>query len=135
MTEIRWQQRFQNYTQALSQLDAVVQLSEQRELSDLENQGLIQAFEYTYELAWNVIKDFYLYQGESGLQGSRDAFRLAFQRGLVSNGDVWMSMIKSRALTSHTYNKSTAELVVAAIKREYLAQFKTLRQSLEDHRE
>lgn len=133
MTDIRWQQRFQSYMQVLSQLEGAVQLSEQRELSDLENQGLIQGFEYTYELAWNVIKDFYLYQGESDLQGSRDAFRMAFQRGLISDGDVWMSMIKSRALTSHTYNKSTAELVVAAIKSEYLAQFKLLSEGLGRH--
>ena len=133
MTDIRWQQRFQSYMQVLSQLEGAVQLSEQRELSDLENQGLIQGFEYTYELAWNVIKDFYLYQGESDLQGSRDAFRMAFQRGLISDGDVWMSMIKSRALTSHTYNKSTADLVVAAIKSEYLAQFKLLSEGLGRH--
>jgi nucleotidyltransferase substrate binding protein (TIGR01987 family) len=131
MTNTRWQQRHQNYKLALSQLESAVALNKTRELSDLENQGLIQAFEYSYELAWNVIKDFYTYQGVTDIQGSRDAFRLAFNRGLVQDGDVWMSMIKSRALTSHTYNKTTAEQVISAIKQDYLTALKILSDALD----
>jgi len=53
--DIRWQQRFANYKKALRQLQSAVELSDQRELSQLEKQGVIQAFEFTHELAWNVL--------------------------------------------------------------------------------
>jgi dipeptidase len=56
--DIRWMQRFQNYRQALARLSEAVALSRQRALSELEEQGLIQAFEFTHELAWNVLKDY-----------------------------------------------------------------------------
>ena len=82
--DIRWKQRFYNYQKALSQLTKFI---EKGELSELEEQGIIKAFEYTYELAWNVIKDYYQEQGEVNIQGSRDALRLAFQRGLIADGD------------------------------------------------
>lgn len=87
------------------------------QLSELEEQGLIQAFEYTYELAWNTIKDFYEHQGETGIQGSRDAIRLAFRRKLIAHGDVWMRMIQSRALTSLTYNEDTAQDIRSDLSR------------------
>lgn len=78
-------------------------------LSRLERQGLIKAFEYTYELAWNTMKDFHESQGETNIQGSKDAIRLAFRRGLIKDGDQWMNMVQSRIETSHTYNESTAQ--------------------------
>jgi hypothetical protein len=73
-----------------------------------EELGLIQSFKYTYELAWNTLKDLFDQQGESNILGSRDAFRLAFQRGLIENGEAWMDMVKSRSLTSHTYNETVS---------------------------
>lgn len=96
---------------------------------------MIQAFEYTYELAWNTIKDFYEHQGETGIQGSRDAIRLAFRRQLIENGDAWMRMIQSRALTSHTYNEDTARKIASEILNEYYAQFIQLKDTLEALRE
>ncbi|SEF46462.1 Nucleotidyltransferase substrate binding protein like [Algoriphagus boritolerans DSM 17298 = JCM 18970] len=77
-TKIRWQQRLTNYSKALRQLERAVALSRERELSDLEEQGLIQAFEFTHELAWNVLKDFFAFQGNPDITGSRDASREAF---------------------------------------------------------
>ncbi len=85
--------------------------------------GLIQCFEYTYELAWNMIKDFYESQGETDIQGSRDAIRLAFKRGLIEAGEIWMRMVKSRILTSHTYNEEVAEEISKAICKEYHSEF------------
>ena len=115
-TDILWVQRFTNFQKALDQLSRFIKKGE---LNELEQQGLIQSFEYNYELAWNVIKDFYEFQGESNIQGSKDAIRLAFKRSLIQDGDTWMKMVKSRSLTSHTYNKSTAEEVALAIKNDY----------------
>ena len=113
--DVRWQQRFQNYRQALTRLTAAVGLSRQRGLSDLEKQGLIQAFEFTHEMAWNVLKDYLEGQGVSGLIGSKDATRQAFKNGLLEDGEAWMDMIKARNLTSHTYQNKIAEDIVTDI--------------------
>lgn len=107
--DVRWRQRFQNYQQALSRLNEAVALSRQRALSDLEQQGLVQAFEFTHELAWNVLKDYLEEQGYVGIIGSKNATREAFKNGLLEDGESWMDMIKARNLTSHTYHTKIAE--------------------------
>lgn len=131
--EIRWTQRFDNFKRSLKLLDDAIAIIADRELNDLEKQGVIQAFEYNYELAWNVIKDFFEYQGGEGtlgLLGSRDAFRLAFRRGLIKNGEVWMDMIKSRQLTSHTYNEDVAAEILEDIVEKYYPEFVALKETL-----
>ena len=136
MTEdIRWVQRFDNFQRSMKQLDNAMALMAERELSELERQGVIQAFEYNYELAWNVLKDFYEYQGELGIQGSRDAIRVAFNRGLIADGKVWMDMIKSRALTVHTYNEDVTEEILEDIVNRYYPAFVALRESLRSYQE
>ncbi|RKX47711.1 MAG: nucleotidyltransferase [Verrucomicrobia bacterium] len=130
MTDLRWKQRFSNYRKALQQLKAAVELATERPLSDLEKQGMIQAFEFTHELAWKVIKDFYEHQGETDIQGSRDATRLAFQRGLLEKGDVWMGMIKDRNRSSHTYDEATALSLTQTIQNSYFDAFLQLEKSL-----
>lgn len=121
--DIRWIQRFNHFIKALSQLTEAVTLAQQRQLSKLEEQGLIQAFEYTYELAWNTLKDYFEAQGETGIHGSRDAIRLAFRRGLIENGETWMDMIKDRTLTTHTYNEETARKISSAVFENYYPEF------------
>ena len=118
--DIRWKQRFRNYKKALGQLKKFI---DKGELSELERQGLIKAFEFTYELAWNVMKDFLVYQGKSGLIGSRDAIREAFKVDLISHGEGWMNMLKTRNLTIHTYNEDTADEVVNAVFDQYYKLF------------
>ncbi|MFZ2633050.1 MAG: nucleotidyltransferase substrate binding protein [Desulfosalsimonadaceae bacterium] len=118
--DIRWIQRFANYRKAVAQLSRFI---ENAPLNELEEQGLIQCFEYTYELAWNTIKDFYESQGETEIQGSRDAIRLAFKRGLIENGETWMKMIKSRTLTAHTYNEGVASEISKAVFDHYYPEF------------
>ncbi|MDA3819833.1 MAG: nucleotidyltransferase substrate binding protein [Candidatus Delongbacteria bacterium] len=124
--DIRWIQRFNNFTKAFKQLTKFI---EKGELSELEQQGLIQFFEYNYELAWNTIKDFYENQGETGIQGSRDAIRMAFKRGLIVNGEIWMKMIKGRTLTSHTYNEDTADEIAKDISNIYYNEFLKLQET------
>ena len=125
--DIRWKQRLGNYAKALGQLSKFI---EKGELNELERQGLIQSFAYTYELAWNVIKDFFEHQGQTDILGSRDAFRLAFKRGLVEQGDIWMDMIKSRILTSHSYNEELAAEVALQITERYYPEFVKLHAKL-----
>jgi nucleotidyltransferase substrate binding protein (TIGR01987 family) len=118
--DIRWQQRFSNFKKALSQLKKFI---EKGELSELEEQGLIKAFEYTYELAWNTMKDFLLFKGQTEIYGSRDAVRKAFQLDLIKDGEAWMDMLMKRNLTTHTYNRDTAEEVVNAVVQSYYPLF------------
>lgn len=132
--DIRWIQRFQNYRKALEQLRQAVQLSQARELSNLENQGMIQAFEFTHEMAWNVMKDYSEYQGDSTVKGSRDATRSAFKLELIEDGEGWMDMLRSRNLTSHTYNENVAEEIVGDIIKQYFKLFEAFEQTMEQLR-
>ena len=113
--DLRWIQRFQNYRQALSRLTAAVKLSRERPLSELEQQGLIQGFEYTHELGWNVLKDYLEAQGFVSIIGSKGATREAFKNGLVEDGEAWMDMIKARNLASHTDKTEVVEDIVKDI--------------------
>ena len=125
--DIRWQQRFKNYQKALRQLERFLK---ETNLNDMEEQGLIQAFEYNYELAWNTIKDYLAYQGITEVIGSRDAFRIAFNRGLISDGSIWMSMIESRIKSSHTYNEEIAKEILKEIREQYFKLFMQLETKL-----
>ena len=118
--DIRWQQRFSNYKKALAQLKKFI---DKGDLSELEKQGLVKAFEYTYELSWNTLKDFLEYQGKSGLIGSRDVFREAFKENIIIDGDEWMDMLKSRNLTIHTYNEETADEITDKVFNSYFQLF------------
>jgi nucleotidyltransferase substrate binding protein (TIGR01987 family) len=124
--DIRWIQRFHNFTKALSRLSEAVELAGQRDLSKLEEQGMIQAFEFTHELAWNTLKDFLESRGVQNIYGSKDATREAFKAGLIENGETWMDMIRSRNLTTHTYNESTALEIVEAVTDNYFGVFNAL---------
>lgn len=118
--DIRWEQRYSNFVKALRKLSQAVEyikhnIIDEDEpidnsdigyvLDEMIKDGVIQRFEYTHELAWNVMKDYATFQGNSNVGGSRDATREAFQLKLVSDGKVWMDMIGSRNKTSHTYDK------------------------------
>ncbi len=129
--DIRWLQRFANYRKALGQLERFILKGE---LSELEEQGLIKAFEYTYELAWNTMKDYLDYQGILDVSGSRDTIREAFKINLIGNGEEWMNMLVSRNLTSHSYNEETADEIASAVINTYFALFKALESKLESLR-
>lgn len=128
--DVRWIQRFQNFQKALLQLEQAVMLRESRELSNLEKQGTIQAFEFTHELAWKTLKDFLQTRGNVEIYGSRDATREAFKSGLIHDGETWMEMIESRNLSSHTYNESVANEIIDKIV-SYVILFAELKTKLE----
>lgn len=124
--DIRWVQRFKHFQLALAQLQDAQSLAERRPLTRLEAQGMIQSFEYTFELAWKVLKDFLESRGVRDLYGSRDVIRAAFQRDLLDNGQIWMAMIESRNLTSHTYDDAIADRVLTAVRQQYVRLFDAL---------
>lgn len=125
--DVRWQQRFSNFCRALEQLD---DFFEPPELNEREQQGLIKAFEYSYELGWNTLRDLLRSQGNTELLGSRDTLREAFRLGLLSDGESWMLMIQDRNLTAHTYNRATAEAIARNIRERYRPCFHKLRDRL-----
>lgn len=124
--DVRWRQRFENFTGAFAQLKKAVALARQRPLSELEQQGLIQAFEFTHELAWNVLKDYLEAEGHVGIMGSRGASREAFQKGLIEDGETWMEMIKARNLSTHTYDCKVAEEIAGNVLNLFEPAFSAL---------
>ncbi|MBU1193726.1 MAG: nucleotidyltransferase substrate binding protein [Proteobacteria bacterium] len=110
--DIRWKQRFENYQNALIQLTDAVVLYQQRPLSGIEQQGFVKAFEFTHELAWKVMKDYFLYQGNTRIMGSRDATRQAFQNQIISDGEGWMEMIRTRNRAVHAYDKAMVTEII-----------------------
>lgn len=121
--DIRWIQRFGNYRKALFKFNQAVEIVSDKmdwgdDVDDLLEEGLIQRFEYTHELAWKVMKDYAEYQGHTDIQGSRDAFRKALQMGIIDD-QRWMDSIKDRNLTSHNYDDETAQNVLTAIIEVY----------------
>ena len=132
MPDIRWKQRYSNFQRALAQFSEAVELSKQRPLSRLEQQGLIKGFEFTQELAWNVMKDYFEYQGNTAITDSRDAIREAFQRRLIEDGEAWMETIVSRNRSSHTYDENTAKQLVELITTRYLNIFNAFQTRMQE---
>ena len=127
--DVRWQQRFANFCRALEQLELFF---EPPALIARDQQGLVKAFETTFELGWNSLRDLLRSRGNSAmLLGSRDAIRETFSTGLIEDGPVWMAMVNDRNLTSHVYNRSTAEAITANISDSYLPAFRNLRTRLQ----
>lgn len=126
MHDIRWKQRFNNYIKAFQTLVEAVELARSRELSKLEQQGLIQSFEFTHELAWNVLKDYLEDKGITGLIGSKDATRTAFKNGLIEQGENWMKMIEARNKSSHTYDPKNAQEVVEDVLELFYPAFESM---------
>ncbi|HFD32312.1 MAG TPA: nucleotidyltransferase [Gammaproteobacteria bacterium] len=130
MTEdIRWIQRLDNWNRALKQLTKFMQ---RKALNELEEQGLIQSFEYNHELAWKTQKDFLENTGYTDLFGSKNVARKAFEVNLINNGELWMKMIKHRNETSHTYNEAVTKKIVSAITDHYYSAFCDLNKRLNE---
>lgn len=115
----RWEQRLDSYHKALARLAEIVGASKKRALNEFERDGLVQRFEFTHELSWKLMKAYAEYQGYDGIGGSRDATRKAFEMSLISDGQSWMDMIKSRNETSHNYDGSMADDVVDSIINKF----------------
>jgi nucleotidyltransferase substrate binding protein (TIGR01987 family) len=124
--DVRWRQRLHSFRKAFRRLSDAADLAAKRDLTELEQQGLIQAFEFTHELAWNVLKDYLQDQGYANLIGSKGATRTAFKNGLIEDGEAWMAMIESRNQTSHTYNEDLADEIATAVLTSYVLEFEKL---------
>ena len=141
--DIRWKQRFNSYVKALDGLSVNIELCKkseerlehdplERDSFNLDRSGLIQTFEYIYELSWNTMKDYLEYQGFSDLIGAKDTFRMAFKQDLIANGEVWMAMIESRNKTSHGYEENIATEIYEKIINDYYPAFMEMKKTFEE---
>lgn len=121
--DIRWKQRFEHFIGAFKQLKNAKNIQLERSFTELELQGVIQAFEVTQELSLKVMKDFLEEQGKTDLFGSKNAVKEAFNVGLITNGEIWLEMIKSRNITSHIYDQSEILEILTIILNDYFERF------------
>ncbi|AFG36151.1 nucleotidyltransferase substrate binding protein [Spirochaeta africana] len=126
--DTRWQQRYQNFANALAELRAAVEADRSVGLNRLEAMGMIQAFEFTYELGWKMMKDYLQHQGIADLVGSRDTIREAVTQGILTEaeGTTWLEMLQDRNRTSHIYNEDTMREIRDAITGAYFPAFEQL---------
>ena len=124
--DLRWQQRLANFERALRLLrEALAEGPEA--LNQLEKEGVIQRFEYSFELAWKTIKDFMEASGfVVAIAMPRQVIKDAFATGLIKNGQAWIAMLDHRNLLSHTYNPAVFEQAVEAIHQCYLPELERL---------
>jgi nucleotidyltransferase substrate binding protein (TIGR01987 family) len=115
--DIRWIQRFNNLKNAFENLKSAIELSKKRDLSELEKQGLIQAFEFTFELSWKVIKDYLQYMNVDA-KFPREAIKEGFRYELIDDGDIWIDMLEKRNLMAHTYDEEKSKLAFNLITKQ-----------------
>ena len=128
--DIRWIQRYNSYKKALAVLERSIAAAQERDLNEMEEQGLIKGFEFTFELSWNLLKDYLESKGFMNFHGSKDTFKLAFQEGLISDGELWMKMIDNRNRSSHTYEENIAKKIIILVITKYFLKFKELSEKM-----
>ena len=129
--DIRWQQRYTNYHKACQRLIAVTESGMTVEdLSELEQEGIVQRFEYTFEPSWKVMQDLLTYKGYEFMSGPNGTMKMAFEDGLISDHDGWRQMAKSRNTLSHVYDEEETEAIVRLIFSQYAPLLKALDEKL-----
>lgn len=119
--EIRWKQRFQNFSRAYNLLNCALEENDIDDLSNLEQEGVIQRFEYTYALAWKTLKDYLEYNGVNITEiTARNIFKEAYSSGIIKNSEIFIDMMHSRNLLSHTYDFNKFRDILIKVKKDYL---------------
>ena len=132
LTDIRWMQRYANFHRACSRLLEVTEADRLVDnLSELEVEGLVQRFEYTFELAWKVMQDLLVYKGYDFMLGPNGTMKMAFEDGLITDHDGWRRMAKSRNTLSHIYDEAEVLPIVSLIYSDYAPLLKQLDEKLE----
>ncbi len=117
--DIRWEQRYSNFKKAINKLGDVANNRSVESLSELEKEGLIQRFEYTFELAWKTLQDLLAYKGYVDIKGPKPVLEQSLKDGYLQDESGWRKMKTSRELTSHTYNNDTAQGIASDIVTVY----------------
>ena len=127
----RWQYRFDNYKRAFTLLREAIEWRQERELTDLEKEGTIQRFEYTWELAWKTLKDYLENEGVVLEKITPKAVLIAsIEAKIIHQPDIWMQALDDRNKMSHIYNNVAFEQTISNIAESYLALFDQLYEKL-----
>lgn len=117
---IRWKQRLENFERAILLLKEALEMRPGG-LSDLEKEGVVQRFEYTFELAWKTLKDYLVYSGVVFDQITpRRVVKQAFAARIIQDGQLWIEMLEQRNLMSHVYDRETFDTVFCNIAQRYV---------------
>jgi len=127
--DVRWEQRFQNFTKSMHYLEDALQIPEP---DIVQKAGIIQFFEMSFELAWNMVKDYLEEQGFVDIRSPRGAIKKAFEIGIIENGHDWMDLLLDRNLTAHTYDEQKATDMEQLIQNKYFPLLKALLISFND---
>lgn len=125
--DVRWKQRFSNFQKSLGLLEDAIRISNP---DIIQKAGLIQFFEVSFELSWNVLKDYLLEKGFSDVLYPRDSIKKAFEMEIIVDGHLWLEALKNRNLTTHTYDEELADKVVELIRFSYYPILKKLQERL-----
>lgn len=117
--ELRWQQRFENFSKALAVLKRTLQRVAGDPQDDILQMALVQAFEFNYELTWKLLKDYLESEGFSDTKSPKQVIRTAYQAGLLDSPELWLQVIEKRNLASHSYNSQVLTETVAFIQNEF----------------
>ncbi len=113
--DVRWKQRFANFEKAFIFLDNALHI---KQPSALEEAGIVQAFEFTFELAWKTLKDYLAANGVDA-QFPRDVVKQAFHYDLIINGALWLEMLEKRSLMADTYDEANAQAAMLLIRTKF----------------
>ena len=116
--DIRWKQRFQNYEKAFKRLSRAIEVVKSAPDDDLLQSGLVQTYEYTFELAWKTLKDYLTLEGFE-VRSPRETIRQGFQSGYIMNGEDWLQALADRNLTTHIYDDEIIIRVLNGISERY----------------
>lgn len=124
--DIRWKQRFSNFSKAMNHLGSALQIPNP---DIVQKAGIIQFFEMSFELAWNMVKDYLEEQGFVDIKSPRSALKKAFEMNIIENGHDWMDLLQDRNLTAHTYDEQKATDMEQLISNKYFPILKALQLS------
>lgn len=116
--DIRWKQRFQNYEKAFKRLSRAIEVVKSAPDDDLLQSGLVQTYEYTFELAWKTLKDYLTLEGFE-VRSPRETIRQGFQSGYIMNGEDWLQALADRNLTTYIYDDEIIARVLSGIFERY----------------
>lgn len=130
--EIRWKQRFQNFENAYNTLCRTLSRYEDAPDDEIVQMAMVQAFEFTFELAWNTMKDYLENEGFDEVKNSKQTIRTAFQAELIKDAEGWMETIQKRNLASHTYNLVILRETVEYIQNDFFPLARKLYEDLKN---
>ena len=128
LVEKRWQQSFADYKKAVNRLQKSL---DQGSFNELEKDGVVQRFEFTFELAWKTLKKYLEDQGFSEIASPKKVIQKSFENNLFSNSDFWIEMLDDRNRMSHMYDQEASEEIFQNIKDKYFPELKKIIKTLE----